>query len=98
MPCQGNDPAQFRYRAAERRSINPVGSPRPTDCKKEFQMLNFLLAYVQTYTKQMRRDDRGATMVEYGLMVALIAMVVVPALLVLGPAIFKLFSDVAAGL
>ena len=61
-------------------------------------MLNFLLAYVQTYTKQLRRDDRGATMVEYGLLVALIAVVVVPALLILGPAIVALFTGVAGNL
>ena len=61
-------------------------------------MLNDLLAYVQTFTKQMRREDRGATMVEYGLMVALIAVVVVPALLILGPAIFGLFNGIAGSL
>jgi pilus assembly protein Flp/PilA len=61
-------------------------------------MHNDLLAYVQTFTKQMRRDDRGATMVEYGLMVALIAVIVVPALLVLGPAILGLFNGVAVNL
>jgi pilus assembly protein Flp/PilA len=63
-------------------------------------MLNvhFLLAYVQTFTKPLRRDDRGATMVEYGLLVALIAVVVVPALVILGPAIVTLFTNVAGNL
>jgi pilus assembly protein Flp/PilA len=58
-------------------------------------MLNYLTTHLLTYTKQLRRDDRGATMVEYGLLVALIAVVVVPALLILGPAIFNLFDGVA---
>ena len=37
-------------------------------------------------------------MIEYGLMVALIAMIVVPALMILGPAIVGLFTDVAGNL
>ncbi len=61
-------------------------------------MLNDLLAYMQTVTKQLRREDRGATMVEYGLMVALIAVIVVPALLLLGPAIAGLFTGVIGNL
>ena len=61
-------------------------------------MLNNLLTYVQTAVQQTRRDERGATMIEYGLMVALIAMIVVPALLILGPAIVTLFTDVAGSL
>ena len=61
-------------------------------------MHNHLLAYIHTFAKQLRRDDRGATMVEYGLMVALIAVVVVPALLILGPAIAGLFTGIAGNL
>jgi pilus assembly protein Flp/PilA len=59
-------------------------------------MLNvhFLLAYVQTFTKPLRRDDRGATMVEYGLLVALIAVVVGVAAAVLGTDIAALFTKV----
>ena len=58
-------------------------------------MHNYLLGYVLTFTKQLRRDDRGATMVEYGLLVALIAVVVIPALLILGPNLFNMFNDIA---
>ncbi len=61
-------------------------------------MLNNLLANVQSYLEQTRRDERGATMVEYGLLVALIAVVVVPTLVVLGPAIATLFTTVAGSL
>ncbi|MEU4604442.1 Flp family type IVb pilin [Kribbella sp. NPDC023972] len=53
-----------------------------------------LLVYVLTYTKQLRRDDRGASMVEYGLLVALIAVIVAAAAGPLGTAIAGLFTDV----
>lgn len=56
-------------------------------------MLDFIKAWVQTL-----REEQGAAMVEYGLLVALIAVVVVAALLVLGPAIANLFTSVAGSL
>ena len=40
------------------------------------------------------KDEEGASMVEYALLVSLIAVVVIVALLVLGPAIADLFNDV----
>jgi pilus assembly protein Flp/PilA len=60
-------------------------------------MLNvhFLLAYVQTFTKPLRRDDRGATMVEYGLMVALIAVAVIGIVTTLGQNLTGIFTTVA---
>ena len=61
-------------------------------------MLNDLRTYMQSLVRQIRNDERGATMIEYGLMVALIAMIVVPALLNLGPAIVTLFTNVAGNL
>ena len=44
----------------------------------------------------MIRDEEGATMVEYGLLVALIAMVALIAVTALGQNLSKLFSTVAA--
>jgi pilus assembly protein Flp/PilA len=41
------------------------------------------------------RSDRGATAVEYGLMVALIAIVIIAAVTVLGTHLSDLFSQVA---
>ena len=41
------------------------------------------------------RSDRGATAVEYGLMVALIAMVIIGAVTLLGTHLSTLFNDVA---
>ncbi len=56
-------------------------------------MLDFIKAWVQTL-----REEQGAAMVEYGLLVALIAVVVIAALLILGPAIADLFTTVAGSL
>ena len=41
------------------------------------------------------RDDRGATAVEYGLMVALIAIVIIAAVTLLGGNLSTLFKSVA---
>ena len=41
------------------------------------------------------RDDRGATAVEYGLMVALIAIVIIVAVTLLGTNLSVLFNTVA---
>ena len=41
------------------------------------------------------RSDRGATAVEYGLMVALIAIVIIAAVTLLGGNLSKLFNSVA---
>jgi pilus assembly protein Flp/PilA len=45
--------------------------------------------------KAMLKDEEGATMVEYGLMVALVAMVALGAVTVLGTNLSKLFNTVA---
>ncbi|WP_374456581.1 Flp family type IVb pilin [Nocardioides sp.] len=42
-----------------------------------------------------KRDERGATAVEYGLMVALIAIVIIGAVTLLGGNLKALFSDIA---
>ena len=46
------------------------------------------------YQSRFVRDDRGASMVEYALLVALIAVVVIAAALFLGSAIGDKFSEV----
>jgi pilus assembly protein Flp/PilA len=43
----------------------------------------------------VRRREAGATMVEYGLMVALIAVVVIVAVAAIGTNLFGLFNEVA---
>ena len=47
---------------------------------------------------QMCRDDRGATAVEYGLMVALIAAVIVTAVRLIGTNLTSVFNKVANGI
>ena len=62
-------------------------------------MLQFFTALQLLVTgKSDRRDDEGATMVEYGLLVALIAVVVGVAAAVLGTGIAGLFTTVNASL
>jgi pilus assembly protein Flp/PilA len=48
-----------------------------------------------TTLKTMIRDEEGATMVEYGLLVALIALVAIVGVTTLGTNLNKLFSTVA---
>ena len=45
--------------------------------------------------RALGRDDRGATAVEYGLMVALIAAVIIIAVTAIGTNLSTLFSSVA---
>ena len=42
----------------------------------------------------VRKEPRGQTLVEYGLLIALIAIVVIAALLFLGPIISGLFNNI----
>jgi pilus assembly protein Flp/PilA len=51
---------------------------------------------VQTYLSGLlTRDDRGATAVEYGLLVALIALVIIGAVVLLGGNLKNVFNNVA---
>ena len=45
----------------------------------------------------VRHDDRGANLVEYGLLATFIAIVVVPALIILGPLVAALYTRVIGG-
>jgi pilus assembly protein Flp/PilA len=49
--------------------------------------MNFIRAH-------FRRSEQGQTMVEYGLLLALIAVIVIAALLFLGPVVSGLFSNI----
>jgi pilus assembly protein Flp/PilA len=46
---------------------------------------------------ELRREE-GQTMTEYGVLLALIAIVVIAALLILGPKIYSVFDSVASNL
>lgn len=45
-----------------------------------------------------REDEDGQTLVEYGLLLALIAIVVIAALVVLGPIVSGIFNEVGTSL
>ena len=56
-------------------------------------MLQFFTALQIMLSERVERDDKGATMVEYGLLVALIAVVVAVAATVLGTRISTMFNN-----
>ena len=59
-------------------------------------MIRFVISNL---LKLARRDDEeGQTLVEYGLLLALIAIVVIAALVVLGPIVSGIFNDVGVEL
>ena len=54
---------------------------------------------IGTLVAQLRRDDEdGQTLVEYGLLLALIAIIVIVALLFLGPIVSQIFQNVGSNL
>ena len=57
-------------------------------------MLEKFIAF-QLFMTTPRKDDKGATAVEYGLMVALIAVAIIVAVTALGGKLVTLFNDVA---
>jgi pilus assembly protein Flp/PilA len=58
-----------------------------------------LIVSLQTFlTGPLHRDDRGATAVEYGLMVSLIAVVIITAVTLIGTKLNTLFNAVATAL
>jgi pilus assembly protein Flp/PilA len=60
-------------------------------------MLNFLVT-LQAFVADRKSDDKGATAVEYGLMVALIAVVIITAVALIGTELDRLFDIVGARL
>ena len=54
-----------------------------------------MFAYVTALIASIRRDEEGQGLAEYALILALIAIVAIAALLVLGPAIAGILSNIA---
>ncbi|GAB14827.1 putative pilin component [Arthrobacter globiformis NBRC 12137] len=54
-----------------------------------------MLAFFSNAAARVRRDEKGATAVEYGIMVALIAVVIIVAVTLLGGNMYKTFDSVA---
>jgi pilus assembly protein Flp/PilA len=62
-------------------------------------MIQFISAYIAQIRAQLQRDDEeGQTLIEYGLLLALIAIIVIVALNFLGPIISQLFQNVGTTL
>lgn len=61
-------------------------------------MLNVIVSLGHYLSAALRRDDRGATGVEYGLLVALIAAVIVGVVATLGTQISTAFQTVVNAL
>ena len=57
-----------------------------------------MLAFVAGVKDKMKSDEKGATMVEYGIMVALIAVVVMLVVGPLGTAIAALFTEITTAI
>jgi pilus assembly protein Flp/PilA len=55
-----------------------------------------MLSRLIRFQERLQHPERGATAVEYGLMVALIAIVIIGAVSVLGTNVSTLFSNAAA--
>ena len=60
-------------------------------------MLNYFVTLASFLTQRLGRDERGATAVEYGLIVALIAAVIVGAVLAVGQLVLGAFNSVITG-
>ena len=61
-------------------------------------MLKFIVFLQNLLSQPLRQDDRGATAVEYGLMVALIAVVIIGAVTLLGNNLSALFNTIAGAI
>jgi pilus assembly protein Flp/PilA len=58
-----------------------------------------MLQFISTLLTRFRREDEeGQTLVEYGLLLALIAIIVIVALIFLGPIVSQLFQNVGTSL
>lgn len=60
-------------------------------------MLTFAASMCDVLSRRLRRDDRGATAVEYGLIVVLIAVVIAAVVATLGNTIAQAFTQATAG-
>lgn len=56
-------------------------------------MLSHLVSFANTVKARASRDETGATAVEYGIMVALIAVVIIVAVTLLGGSIQDMFAE-----
>jgi pilus assembly protein Flp/PilA len=69
-----------------------------TTSPKGCQMLEMLQVYVLQLLSRFRKDEEGATMVEYGIMVGLIACVCIAAVTALGAQVNAIFVAITGAL
>jgi pilus assembly protein Flp/PilA len=61
--------------------------------------MGFVHHFISTLISRFRREDEeGQTLVEYGLLLALIAIIVVIALVFLGPIVSQIFQNIGKNL
>ena len=65
---------------------------------KGHNMLKFVIFLQNFVSEPVRRDDRGATAVEYGLIVTLIAVVIIVAVTTVGTNLTSMFTTVSTSL
>ena len=56
------------------------------------------MAHLFTFLKRLRKDDKGATAIEYGLIAALIAVAAIAGMSTLGTELSGIFTDIGNGL
>ena len=57
-----------------------------------------MVSFISGIKNRLSGDEKGATAVEYGIMVALIAVVIIGAVTAFGNGLFDLFNDVTRGI
>src|SRR3954451_9385236 len=79
------------------RPMPPVSQIREADTAREapvlrpFRRSSFMLSYIRT-AQQLRKSDKGASAVEYGILVAAIAAVIVALVFALGTQVKSSFK------
>ncbi|MFF2244755.1 Flp family type IVb pilin [Arthrobacter sp. NPDC058130] len=66
--------------------------------KKMTGLMVSMLAFVSGVKNKLTGEEKGATAVEYGIMVALIAVVIIGAVSAFGTSLFNLFNQVTTGI
>ena len=57
-----------------------------------------MLSMIKTYIETLRKKEDGVTMIEYGLLAALIAVALIATIILVRNALQGTFNDVATGL
>ena len=61
-------------------------------------MLELLQVHILQLLNRFRRDEQGAALVEYGILVGLIAVICIAAVVIVGTQVSTAFSKIAAAL